>query len=122
MGTGDTAGTTPGANPELSAASSTLPVPVSLQEGLGVPWPGWNCSSPSHTRIVQPGRSELPSRCCAAPSQGCISLGEEMNPFSSGHKLEKLWDLSRAWWWSARAGSPPIKEALASRIATQGEL
>lgn len=44
-------------------------------------------SSPSLDQIVLPGCYELLNRCCSAPSEGCISLGEEMNPFNSGHNL-----------------------------------
>lgn len=44
-------------------------------------------SSLSLHRIVMPGCYELLNRCCSAPSEGCISLGEEMNPFNSGHNL-----------------------------------
>lgn len=44
-------------------------------------------SSLSFEQIVMPGCYELLNRCCSAPSEGCISLGEEMNPFNSGHNL-----------------------------------
>lgn len=51
-------------------------------------WPGWKLLSPlSPARVVVPGCYELLNRCCGAPSEGCISLGEEMNPFNSGHNL-----------------------------------
>lgn len=39
-----------------------------------------------HQSVV-PGCYELLNRCCSAPSEGCVSLGEEMNPFISGHNL-----------------------------------